>query len=112
MAEICKHEHRVQEYETVTSQYEDRECFEFYDGPILGTASCRSCGQVFLFEEEDKDSSGRVSLYFPIDPERELLFKEGQLDPRVVADELRSQPHLRVHEVFRGPCRVTWMYPG
>lgn len=108
----CIHEAPHQEYRLITEQYVDRNDLVYYDGPVIGTAECRSCGQLFLFMRED-DGRSRTWIYLPISASLETQMLDGVIDLKVQVKALRSYPHMVVVETpFESElCKVDWV-PG
>jgi len=100
-------------FPAITDAYADREDLIYYDGPVIGTASCLGCGQLFLYRRFDLEDSSRVWLYFPIESSTEEDLIRGAVDPAQLSERLQMEPHLRIVEVpFRvAPCRAEWVRP-
>jgi hypothetical protein len=112
--EQCRHTAPVHNYESITMPFVDRECLEYYDGPILGTASCAFCETLFLFEQQSSRPSEDVWVYCPITPEDEQNYIQGKTDPFEAVKLLRRLPHLVVTQPWyeAGPCTVKWSSPS
>lgn len=108
---VCIHEMSVQEYGAITEQYEDLDTFVYFDGPVVGTARCRSCGQVFLYVRSEETESTRLWRYYPIDAETAAKLVAEELDADEYTDRVKPEAHMRVVETFfrAAPCKVEWV---
>jgi hypothetical protein len=107
----CKHLAPLQESSTIVDLYEDRLTFEFNDGPLAGSAACRTCGQLFLFLQ-DNDGDGKTEWsYFPISKDVEKNLENGEVNAFRLADSLKNSPHMHVTEYWHGvkPARAKWL---
>lgn len=110
----CRHYEPSQEYSDIASAFADRECFVFHDGPVVGTANCRFCGALFLFEQVRSMPDRDVWLYLPISSSVEEDCRAGVANIPSTIASLESRPHIEVEQPWHrsGPCTVRWVSTG